>query len=63
MFDDVDQIRKLRKKYDTEMARSGIQTFHKLRELEKNAFQPGELEQKIKELIAIGISINEGCYG
>jgi hypothetical protein len=63
MFEDVEQIRKLRKKYNIEMASSGIGTFHELGELEGNALQPGELGQKYKELIALGISVNEGCYG
>jgi hypothetical protein len=63
MFEDVEQIRKLRKKYNAEMARSGIGVFHELGELERNALQSGDLGQKYKELIALGISINEGCYG
>jgi len=63
MFEDVEQIRKLRKKYNTQMARSGIGAFHELGELEGNALHGGELGQKYKELIALGISINEGCFG
>jgi hypothetical protein len=63
MFDDVDQIRKLRKKYNAKMARSGIGTFKELAELEGNALREGELGRKYKELIALGISINENCYG
>jgi alkylhydroperoxidase/carboxymuconolactone decarboxylase family protein YurZ len=63
MFEDIEQIRKLRKKYNAEMARSGINTFHELGELEGNALHAGELGQKYKELIALGISINEGCFG
>jgi hypothetical protein len=63
MFEDVEQIRKLRKKYNAQMARSGISTFKELGELEGNALHDGELGQKYKELIALGISIDEGCYG
>ena len=63
MFEDVEQIRKLRKKYNAQMARSGIRTFHELGELEENALHDGELGRKYKELIALGISVNEGCYG
>jgi hypothetical protein len=63
MFEDVDQIRKLRKKYNAEMAHSGIGTFHDLGELEGNALHTGELGQKYKELIALGISIHADCYG
>lgn len=63
MFEDVEQIRKLRKKYNAQMARSGVSTFHELGELEGNALHAGELGQKYKELIALGISIKEGCFG
>ena len=63
MFEDVEQIRKLRKRYNAEMVRSGIGAFRELGELEGNALHAGELGQKYKELIALGISVNEGCYG
>lgn len=63
MFDDVERIRKLRKKYNAQMARSGIGTFKELAELEGNALREGDLGRKYKELIALGISINESCYG
>jgi AhpD family alkylhydroperoxidase len=45
------------------MHRSGIKTFRELEELEANALKDGALAQKYKELIALGISINNGCYG
>lgn len=63
MFEDVRQIRKLRKKYNAQMFRSGISTFRELEELEANALRDGELARKYKELIALGISISHGCYG
>jgi len=63
MFEDVRQIRKLRKKYNAHMFRSGISTFRELQELEANALREGELARKYKELIALGISISHGCYG
>ncbi len=63
MFQDVKQIRELRKKYNAQMFRSGVSTFRELEELEANALRDGELARKHKELIALGISINTGCYG
>jgi len=63
MFEDVNQIRKIRKKYNLQMFRSGISTFRELEELEANAFRDGALDRKYKELIALGISINHACYG
>jgi hypothetical protein len=42
---------------------SGINTFRELEELESRAFQTGAIEQKYKELIALGISISHACYG
>ena len=63
MFDDVQQIRRLRKKYSLQMFRSGISTFRELGKLEANALRAGALARKHKELIALGISISKGCYG
>ncbi len=63
MFEDVKQIRDLRKKYNAQMFRSGISTFRELGELEANALRDGELACKHKELIALGISLSQGCYG
>ncbi len=63
MFEDVRQIRKLRKKYNTQMLHSGISTFRELGELEASALRDGELARKYKELIALGISISNACYG
>ena len=45
------------------MYQSGIKTFRKMGELEANALKDGKLAQKYKELIALGISINNSCYG
>ncbi len=63
MFEDIQQIRRLRKKYNAQMFRSGVSTFRELEDLEANALRDGKLARKYKELIALGISIAEGCYG
>lgn len=63
MFPDINEIRKTRKKYNWQMHQSGIETFRELAELETNALKDGALAQKFKELIALGISISNGCYG
>ena len=63
MFDEIEQIRRTRKKYNLQMFRSGITTFRELEELEGNALRDGVLTQKHKELIALGISISQSCYG
>lgn len=63
MLEDISQIRKARKKHNLQMLRSGIGTFRELEELEANAFKSGALDQKHKELIALGIGIANACYG
>ncbi len=63
MFDNIDDIRKTRKKYNYEMFRSGVSIFREQEELSAKAMQEGALDQKTKELIALGISISEACYG
>lgn len=63
MFDEIEQIRRMRKKYNLQMLRSGIDTFRELEKLEGNALRDGVLTQKHKELIALGISISKSCYG
>ena len=63
MFIDTDETRKLREKYNLQMQRSGIKTFQGISKLETEALESGELSQKYKELIALGISISQGCYG
>jgi AhpD family alkylhydroperoxidase len=63
MFENVEQIRKLRKKYNAQMLQTGISTFRELEDLEANALRDGELARKHKELIALGISISHTCYG
>jgi len=57
------EIRKTRKKYDEIMSRSGVSAFEELAGLESNALKSGALDQKHKELIALGISISQTCYG
>ncbi len=59
----MEEIRKTRKKYDEIMSRSGVSAFEELDRLEVNALRSGALEQKYKELIALGISISQSCYG
>ena len=63
MFDEVSEIRKMRKKYNAEMLGSGIATFRKVWDTEEDALKDGVLSQKTKELIALGISISKACYG
>ena len=63
MFPDINEIRKTRKKYNGKMYRSGIKTFRELGDLETSALKDGTLSRKYKELIALGISISNACYG
>ena len=63
MFPSVNEIRDSRKKYNWKMYQSGIKTYRDMGELEENALKDGALAQKYKELIALGISISNGCYG
>ena len=63
MFIDTDETRKLRQKYNLQMQKSGIKTFQDMDRIEMNALESGELSQKYKELIALGISISKACYG
>jgi len=63
MEETIEEIRKTRKKYDLIMSQSGISAFEELDRLEANALKSGELDQKQKELIALGISISQSCYG
>lgn len=63
MFPDIEEIKKIRKKYNGKMYLSGIKTFKQMAEVEEDALKDGVLKQKYKELIALGISISHGCYG
>lgn len=63
MFEDIHDIRKMRKAYNGKMFFSEISTFREMAEIEEKALQDGALKQKDKELIALGISISHGCYG
>ncbi|MBU1182385.1 MAG: hypothetical protein ABIJ52_18750 [Pseudomonadota bacterium] len=63
MFNDTDEIRKLRQKYNLQMQQSGIKTFQDMSRIETDALEGGVLSQKYKELIALGISISNACYG
>lgn len=63
MFPELDEIRKTRKRYNLKMKESGVETFKRLWEMEAGALKDGALSQKQKELIALGISISQSCYG
>ena len=63
IFPDVAEIRKTRKKYHWQRSQSGIRTYRELGELEENTLKGGALPQKVKELIALGISISNSCFG
>ena len=63
MFPDISEIQKTRTKYNRQMYQSGIDTFRAIGKVEASALKEGVLAQKYKELIALGISINNGCYG
>ncbi|MCP4540492.1 MAG: hypothetical protein GY832_25425 [Chloroflexi bacterium] len=62
-MNNIQQMRKDRKRYNLQMFRSGISTFRELEEMEANALADGALGQKHKELVALGISIVSSCYG
>ena len=63
MFIDTDETRKLRQKYNLQMQKSGIKTFQDMDRIEMEVLESGDLAQKYKELIALGISIAKACYG
>jgi hypothetical protein len=63
MFIDTDETIKLRQKYNLQMQKSGIKTFQDMDRIEMEALESGDLLQKYKELIALGISISKACYG
>ena len=63
MFDDSASLRRDRKLYNGKMFGSGVPVFRGLGQLEASALQDGALAQKYKELIGLGISIAESCYG
>ena len=63
MFIDTDETRDLRQKYNLQMRKSGIKTFQEMDRIEMEALESGDLLQKYKELIALGISISKACYG
>jgi len=63
MFEEIKSLNRTRKKYNLKMFRSGISTFREIEDLEMKALRDGALAQKYKELIALGISISQTCYG
>ncbi len=62
MFDEIDDIRRTRKRYNHKMFQSGVPAFRQLEELEAGALAEGALPAKYKELMALAISISEKCY-
>ena len=62
MFDDLEDIRQTRKRYNFKMFQSGVAAFRQLEDLEAGALADGALSQKHKELIALGISIAQRCF-
>jgi hypothetical protein len=63
MFPDIGEIRTSRKQYNWKMFQSRVEIFREMGELEAKALKGGALDQKHKELIALGISISKSCYG
>jgi alkylhydroperoxidase/carboxymuconolactone decarboxylase family protein YurZ len=63
MFPDIDEIRRTRKKFNWQMYQSGVKAFREIEKIETNVLKDGALSQKYKELIALGISISNCCYG
>jgi AhpD family alkylhydroperoxidase len=62
MFDEINDIRRTRKRINAEMFRSGVDTFRAFEDVEAGALRGGTLDGRYKELIALGISIVEKCY-
>jgi AhpD family alkylhydroperoxidase len=62
MFDEIDDIRKTRKRYNQKLLQSSVPTFRQFEEVEASALQDGALSRKQKELIALGISITQNCF-
>ena len=62
MFESIEGIREARRTFNLRMFRSGVSTFRDFEELEVDAFRDGALDQKSKELIALGISNCLACY-
>jgi AhpD family alkylhydroperoxidase len=63
MFESIEEIRSIRKKYNGKMFSSGVSTFQEFEELEAKILQSGALERKYKELIGLATSIVSLCYG
>lgn len=63
MFENIEEVRSIRKKYNHKMFTSGVSTFREFEELEAKTLQSGALERKYKELIGLATSIVSLCYG
>jgi AhpD family alkylhydroperoxidase len=63
MFEDIEEIRSIRKKYNYKLFSSGVSTFKEFEDLEARTLQSGALDRKYKELIGIATSIVSLCYG
>jgi AhpD family alkylhydroperoxidase len=63
MFESIEGTKEARRSFNLRMLRSGVSTFRDFEELEVDAFRDGALDQKSKELTALGISICHAWYG
>ena len=63
MFEEIEEIRSARKKYNGLMFESASPVFRGFEELEAMALKSGVLDRKYKELIALSISVCDSCYG
>lgn len=62
MFDEIEDIRQTRKRYNHKMFQSGVPAFRQLEDLEAKVFEDGALSRKQKELIALAVSVSAKCY-
>jgi AhpD family alkylhydroperoxidase len=61
MFDEIEDIRQTRRRYNFKMFQSGIGTFREFEQMEGAVLRDGALSQKSKELMALAISITQKC--
>ena len=60
-MDKIEEIRNIRKEAHNKLIKLNSKTYKAFLEMEKVTFSEGELSKKIKELIAVGISIVINC--
>ncbi len=63
MFEAIDKVRDLRKRYNYKMFSSGVGAFRAFEQMEADVLKDGALPRKHKELISLAISIVSSCYG